>query len=49
MLASILAPASLLSAPDKLNVLNGTVEKAKHQGRHAVKLESALFAVPQTP
>jgi hypothetical protein len=58
MLALILAAASLLSAPEKLNVLNGTVEKAKHQGRDAVKLliakgkehsdEDAMAIVPGT-
>src|SRR3954470_14421716 len=58
MLALILAAASLLSAPEKLNVLNGTVEKAKHQGRDAVKLliakgkehsdEDAMAIVPAT-
>jgi len=38
MLALILAAASLLGSPAKLEVLNGTVEKARHQGREAVKL-----------
>ena len=38
MLAFILAATSLLAAPNKLQVLNGTVEKARHQGREAVKL-----------
>jgi len=41
MLALILAATSLLAAPDKLQVLNGTVEKARHQGREAVKLTIA--------
>ena len=58
MVALILAAASLLGAPDKLNVLNGTVEKAKYQGRDAVKLliakgkehsdEDAMAIVPGT-
>jgi len=38
MLALILAAASLLGSPEKLQVFNGTVEKARHQGRDAVKL-----------
>jgi len=38
MLALILAAASLLGSPARLQVLNGTVEKARYQGREAVKL-----------
>jgi len=38
MLALILAAASLLGSPEKLQVLNGTVEKARHEGRDGVKL-----------
>ena len=38
MLALILVAASLLGSPARLQVLNGTVEKATHQGRDAVKL-----------
>jgi hypothetical protein len=38
MLALILAAASLLSSPDELHVLNGTVEKVNYKGREAVKL-----------
>ena len=41
MLAMLLAAASLLAAPDKLHVLNGTVEKVTYKGREAVKLNIA--------
>jgi len=41
MLALILAATSLLAVPQKLQVLNGTVAKARYQGREAVKLTIA--------
>jgi len=41
MLALILAATSLLAAPQKRQVLNGTVAKARYQGREAVKLTIA--------
>src|SRR5438874_4081105 len=38
MLATFLVAASLLGAPDRLHVLNGTVEKVNYKGREAVRL-----------
>ena len=46
MLALILAATSLLSSPDKLQVVNGTVEKVKYDGREAVKLLIAKGKLP---
>ncbi|MBS2022203.1 MAG: hypothetical protein JST92_07315, partial [Deltaproteobacteria bacterium] len=40
-LALVLAAATLLSAPEKLEVINGTVEKSMHDDRPAVKLTIA--------